>query len=1087
LKGGREAGGTILFNPQEWSDAVKIGMYHLEAGARAFNDWAAKMIGDYGENIKPHLENIWATISPSVSKEPVAPPQIRKQGFLSASFEKLLPESVKEGAERIYQNYINRFASIENAVEKAQRLGMQIQPGENSKLLARAYLGLGRKVESILQDQTFRITPEGGLEITGEGLKPILDGYDKAMKPLQGDRKQRHNDLKTYLFAQRTILDLRRVPYEGAKKEIVSPEQVREAQDDLAQLKARYGDKGMAVLAGSAERLYEFQKRILHLLVDAGNLSQAQYDTIVDLNKHYIPFDRIVDEHLGGVPVTKKRFTEARAPVKRIKGSELAKHDPIESIIKNTFRVVDSADRNTVARSVAALREILPDDIAEKDINIVPVARVKHHAVIDPGFFQEITEFAKRMGATFKTGKEVTPGRPTGTYTPALKQAMRRQAAPATTLAHETGHFFDDKFGLKRRFYKRGATKAVAQELIDFMEQMGESKNRRGKPEERFADGFAWWLYHRDLAEQDIPKFSQAMADIIRDIPEIKPLLAMRPRARHGLESQEQIIFGPSPFKPKGNVIEYFENGKRKYIEVTPNLYAAMNGLNENAAGLIVKIFSKPANWLRVGATITPEFMLRNPFRDQWTAFMQTSFGFTPFVDSAAAIADIIGKSEAYHDWLRSGGAYSGFVELNRPALKKAAQLLTGKRSLLRRLNIIADAQDISQLMEQATRLGVYKAARAAGKSAIEAGFESREATIDYARKGAKMADVNRVMTFFSAGVQGADKTVRTAIEHPYATAIKGIAAITIPSLLLFLRNRRDPEYANKPRWEKDLFWMVKLGGIWWRFPKPFLYGQIFGSIPERFFEYAQDKDPAAFNDLAKSIYDAISPVSGDAEGALLMTAVKPIVENATNYNFFLERKIVPEARERLAPSEQYTRYTTEAAKYLGKHLNYSPAKIENLIRGWFGGTGRYALEGADYLSNSIRRAAGESIPSGRPKELSDYPLVKGFVSRPGTESVNRFYDESNRIIQNYRTAYSMAKEGRRGDVLALATAEPNLRLGPAMIKIQNAMSELQHRIDALNRSEISVAQKRAALKQLDAKRLLLAQRANLLIKRSNK
>jgi hypothetical protein len=75
LKGGREAGGTILFNPQEWSDAVKIGMYHLEAGARAFNDWAAKMIGDYGERISPHLQNIWKEIQPTLQAVTGTKPQ----------------------------------------------------------------------------------------------------------------------------------------------------------------------------------------------------------------------------------------------------------------------------------------------------------------------------------------------------------------------------------------------------------------------------------------------------------------------------------------------------------------------------------------------------------------------------------------------------------------------------------------------------------------------------------------------------------------------------------------------------------------------------------------------------------------------------------------------------------------------------------------------------------------------------------------------------------------------------------------------------------------------------------------------------
>ena len=64
------------------------------------------------------------------------------------------PEALREGAEKIYQNAINRFASIENATKKAQKLGMEIKPGEDPGLRARSYLGLGRKVESVLQDKT---------------------------------------------------------------------------------------------------------------------------------------------------------------------------------------------------------------------------------------------------------------------------------------------------------------------------------------------------------------------------------------------------------------------------------------------------------------------------------------------------------------------------------------------------------------------------------------------------------------------------------------------------------------------------------------------------------------------------------------------------------------------------------------------------------------------------------------------------------------------------------------------------------------------------------------------------------------------
>ncbi len=59
LPGGRSAGGTTLFSAEEWSDMVKVGRFHIEAGARAFADWAARMTADFGAAIQPYLRDLW--------------------------------------------------------------------------------------------------------------------------------------------------------------------------------------------------------------------------------------------------------------------------------------------------------------------------------------------------------------------------------------------------------------------------------------------------------------------------------------------------------------------------------------------------------------------------------------------------------------------------------------------------------------------------------------------------------------------------------------------------------------------------------------------------------------------------------------------------------------------------------------------------------------------------------------------------------------------------------------------------------------------------------------------------------------------
>ena len=48
--------------PHLLADVTKIGAYHLEAGTRLFADWSAKMIADLGEQVKPHLDDIWKSV-----------------------------------------------------------------------------------------------------------------------------------------------------------------------------------------------------------------------------------------------------------------------------------------------------------------------------------------------------------------------------------------------------------------------------------------------------------------------------------------------------------------------------------------------------------------------------------------------------------------------------------------------------------------------------------------------------------------------------------------------------------------------------------------------------------------------------------------------------------------------------------------------------------------------------------------------------------------------------------------------------------------------------------------------------------------
>lgn len=828
------------------------------------------------------------------------------------------PTNVKSN---LYDQLINRFAPLEKLEQRAQKEGAVVNPGESPTFRARGYLGIGGKVREFLSGKTFSTKQDGSVKVTGEGLQTILREYDKASP--EKNNKVKLQDLSDYLIAQRTIKDLQRPKKKGGTEKIVTDAQVQKATATLDRIKTKYGNT--AVMDGTSERLYAYQQRLLHLLVDSGNMSQKQYDKIVSDNPHYIPFYRVMDDmglsnFTEGTPATKRRFTGAKAPINKIQGSERDITNPFESIVENAYRIMDRAERNTVAGNVAKL-------------------------------------------ANFSEGE------------------------------------------------------------ITFLD--------------------------------------------------------------------------PKTAAGKQNIITYFVDGEKKVMQASPSLYNAMTGMDEKSSSFIFNAMSKPASWLRRGATMTPEFIMRNPIRDQWTAFMQARLGFKPFIDPVMAIADITKKTDAYHEWLASGGAYSGFVELSKPQLAETVKQLRGQAPKARKFNVVLGAEKASELMEQATRVAIFKASKKQGLSSVESGFAAREGTIDFSRRGSQTKDINSVIAFFNANIQGLDKTARTASQDPFGFTAKGLASLTIPSVLLYLHNRNDEMYKELPSWRRDLFWNFKVDENYWSIPKPFLYGQVFGTAPERFLEYIDKNDPKVLKDLTATLIGAASPLGGEQDpvAGILPTAFKPLMENATNYSFFQGNQMVPHHKTQMMAESQYSKYTGEFAKELSKTLAmmlppdiamkdfYAPAKIENMVRGYGGGTGAYLLQGADGVTRLFNHISGRENEGRRPIELKDIPVIKGFAARrPETypQSLTDFYEDLNRVGKAYRTWKQLAEAGRGKDADRIAEKHGNFVASSEYNSYAKTFSELSDAIDEIAKSkEFTQKEKRALIMDLETQRLITVQTVN--------
>lgn len=465
-------------------------------------------------------------------------------------------------------------------------------------------------------------------------------------------------------------------------------------------------------------------------------------------------------------------------------------------------------------------------------------------------------------------------------------------------------------------------------------------------------------------------------------------------------------IFRPSLFLPKDNVVTVLIRGKKYFYQTDPMLYQALAATEKEQMGITIKLLSYPTRWLRAGAILSPEFMIRNPMRDIMSAYVYSKYGFIPPIDFTKGVFSLVGKDKDYWLWRMAGGEHAMFVSMDRTYLKKSFEEIVGGKKYTHYLkNPLEALRILSEMSETPTRLGEFKKGIARMVDPVEAAYASREVTIDFAKMGNTGRVLNRLYAFWNAWAEGWDKLIREFKHHPTKTTAKVVSGITMPSILLYFINRDDPRWKEIPQWQKDLFWIFMTEEHIYRIPKPFELGIIFGSVPERILEYIDEKDPEAMKKLAENILVGTSP-------GLLPTAFQPLVENWANYNFFLARPVVPISREALPPEAQYTAYTSEVAKILGKTVNYPPAKIDNLFRGYFAGLGRHATETTD----KILIGTGISSVIKPEPTLADKPVTKAFVVRrpigSASESVNKFYDK----YHEYESREKMLKEFLRNN-----------------------------------------------------------------------
>ena len=543
-------------------------------------------------------------------------------------------------------------------------------------------------------------------------------------------------------------------------------------------------------------------------------------------------------------------------------------------------------------------------------------------------------------------------------------------------------------------------------------------------------------------------------------------------------------VFRPDTLRPKGDEIVVFEKGERQVWKIDPEIADALGTLDGPATGALVKLFAIPAKALRAGSILAPEFVARNPIRDTFVAMMQADHKFYFVIDTVGGLAAVAGKTQHYRDWLKSGGPMAELVAMDRNYNQKNVRQVTRETNFMEKtINVVVSPIEalatFSSAMEQATRVGVFArqtrksplsmtakelSARARGKPVeqarnltaeelFEGGLSSRDASLDFGRVGASMKSMNMITAFFNANIQGADKLVRTMKDHPTRTLVRGTIAITLPSVILAIVNNSEENkdwYPGLKDWEKDLFWVwatrddLGVPSVH-RMPKPFHYGMLFGSLPQRYVDNVMQEDKHAFDGFLTSFM-------GGSVTSVLPTVGVPVLEQVTNHSFFMQRPLIPMDREHLLPEVQRTPYTTHLSQSVGNAIGSvtglddnpgsiaAPVIIDNYIRAWTGGLGTHVLN----LLNFGFEEAGVLPPNTDPeKTWADIPFWKAFEIRYpslGDQRIADFYEKAGRIEMFKKTFPAMMSDFRTDRAKQFAKAN-----GPYMIaSVENIRKTLR-------------------------------------------
>lgn len=438
----------------------------------------------------------------------------------------------------------------------------------------------------------------------------------------------------------------------------------------------------------------------------------------------------------------------------------------------------------------------------------------------------------------------------------------------------------------------------------------------------------------------------------------------------------------PSPETKNNYVKTYIDGNLVEFYVQDPLDVAAFAGMPTEVS-TVISTMQKAAGVLRAGVTLMPGFAFSQVAQDIVRAYafsgVQNPAMLIPRILRGfpkAALGELKGKKSVLVRELENLGIIGSYDTTHTSTVENVMRESgVTKRNPFEQLLHIGES--LSKASDLAVRQAIYEQTmQETGGDQLLAQQRARE-IINFSRRGnARSLDILiRTIPFFNAYLRGMDKLYTAATGEGGATGLtvkqarndfmKRMTILTGIGTVYALMMVGDDDYEAQPQYVRDANWVFPGGeylGYTPSVPLPKDLGIIFKAIPERivsYFKYqgtSEERDGVQIlGQLAK--YGLIDVV---ASPNTVPVALRPLLENLTNYSFFLGRPLESQSQVTMDANERKNASTSESMQGLSDVLfslgiSFSPIKLENLYRGILGSAGALSLSMMDAAVNPTR------------------------------------------------------------------------------------------------------------------------------------